>query len=387
LNHGISALKPLRVGVIGVGRIVERAHLPILTEIPDVTVAGLFDQDSARARAIAARFDLPAAICHSPTELFDLDLDITLVACPNYLHAEMSIAALEARTHVLCEKPMATTVTEAEGMIEAVDRTGKELMVAFANRFRPEVKAVRSAIQQGQLGEIKSIRCGWLRRRGVPGVGTWFTSLAQSGGGVLTDLGSHLIDMVIWFCGRRKLLDLSCILDRVIGTHAQAAWYLPDEPDIKSPFDVEISANAFAIFDGQLDMFIEVSWACATPHDQTYFQVIGTRGIARLETLFGFSPDGYRPQTPLKLWIDGQPAGQPITASEDLLQPYRDQWAFFLENVCNGQSLRPALDDDLATAHLVEVLYDAAKKTESAASAKSGRSDLNEYAEAERFRR
>jgi predicted dehydrogenase len=371
LNHEDSVLKPLRVGVIGVGRIVERAHLPILAKIPGVTVAGLFDQDPERSRVVAERFQLPATICRTPDELLDMAPDISLVACPNALHSKMSVAALEAGSHVLCEKPIATALADATAMIQASERTGRELMIGFTNRFRPEVKALHAAIQQGRLGEIKSVRCGWLRRKGVPGVGTWFTDLAHAGGGALTDLGSHLLDLVIWSCGRRKILDLSCAVDRGIGEQTQASWYLPDDPGRKSTLDVEVGASAFAVFDGGMDLFIEVSWSCATPYDRTYLQVIGSRGQAQIATLFGFSPDGFRPQNPLKLWVDGEPISPPTVAAVNLLQPYEDQWAYFLESLRQGRSLRPALNDAWATAHVVEAMYEAAREMESVAGIES----------------
>src|ERR1041384_292322 len=101
MNNKIS---PLRLGIIGAGRIVERAHLPVLAKLPEVVVAGLFDPDQERARATADQFHIPQA-CRTLEALFGLGLDAVLVACPNAQHASMSIAALEANLHVLCEKP------------------------------------------------------------------------------------------------------------------------------------------------------------------------------------------------------------------------------------------------------------------------------------------
>src|SRR4029077_19021765 len=137
-----TGLPPLRLGIIGAGRIVERAHLPVLERLPDIAVIGLFDPDNDRARATAERFHIPH-VCRTLEELFSLGLDAALVACPNAQHASVSIAALDAHLHVLCEKPMALNSGEAQAMVQAAERAGRELMIAFANRFRPEVVALQ----------------------------------------------------------------------------------------------------------------------------------------------------------------------------------------------------------------------------------------------------
>jgi predicted dehydrogenase len=350
---------PWRVGLVGAGRIVERAHLPLLCEMPGVQVAGVFDPDRDRASALAGRFGVPK-VCASLNELFDVGLDIALVACPNHLHASTSIAALEANLHVLCEKPMALSLVEAGAMVAAAESAGRELMIAFANRFRPEVVALRRAVQEQQLGQIKSIRCGWLRRQGIPGAGTWFTRQASAGGGVLTDLGSHMLDLALWLGGHPRLLGASCALDGRLNPQAQASWYASTTQE-GAVCDVEISASGFLVCEGPLDIFVEVSWDSAVPYDQTYLHVIGAQGMARLETLFGFSPLGHRPAHPLRLWREGQPVTHPAAAAADLLQPYRDQWRFFLDHLRTPGRLRELLPDNLAAVRAIEMLYRSAE--------------------------
>lgn len=352
----------LQVGVVGSGRIVERAHLVVLGEMPDVRVIGLVDSDGERAQEMARRFGIPV-VCPGMDELLNLDLDVVLVACPNHLHAAMSIAALEAGAHVLCEKPMATSSAKAMAMAEAAEYSGRELMIGFTNRFRPEVVALADAIREGHLGEIVSIRCGWLRQSGIPGLGTWFTDSAQAGGGALTDLGSHMIDLALWLGGKQELLSASCVVDRKMNAQVEAAWYAPIGPLAAASGDVEVSARGFVILDGPLDVFVEVSWACAVPHDRTYIHLIGEKGSARLETVFGFSPSGHRPEYPLQIWVNGQPATQKIAGSADLLQPYRDQWRHFIDSLNAGRSLHSWLHDSLATVRVVEAMYQSANQT------------------------
>lgn len=360
-----------RVGLIGAGRIVERVHLPLLGEWPGVELVGLYDPDWARAAELAHRFNVPS-VCRNLSDLWAARPDVTLVACPNHLHAEMSISALEAGSHVVCEKPMAACVSEAEAMLAAAQASGRELMIAFSNRFRPEVGALYEAIQSGRLGDIKALRCGWLRHKGVPGVSTWFTKRAQAGGGVLMDLGSHLLDLAIWLTGRRKLLNVGCVLDRSLAPRVQAEWYQSPQMPLLGGCDVEVSASAFAIFDGPLDIFVEASWACSLPQDQTYLHVHGNRGAASLKTLFGFSPNGERPSHPLQIWLEQEKTPQRMAGAADLLQPYRLQWAYFFDSLRAGRSLRATLDDSLAVMRLIAAMYRAADALEVSAPVPTG---------------
>lgn len=359
----------LRIGLIGAGRIVERVHLPLLREFSDIELAGLYDPDFARAQELAENFGIQR-VCRNVDELWDLNLNATLVACPNHLHAEMSIAALQAGTHVICEKPMATCVSEAEAMLRAADQSGRELMIAFTNRFRPEVIALHEAISKGELGDITAIRCGWLRHNGVPGTTSWFTKRARSGGGVLIDLGSHLLDLVIWLTERRALLDVGCLLDRTIEPRAQADWYSASQTE-SGGCDVEVGATAFAIFEGRFVVSLEVSWAANQPQDQTYIHVLGKNGEARLKTLFGLSPNGERPMHPLQISLYNESTPRKILGAIDLLQPYRKQWKYFFDSLRSGRSLRSSLDDGLAVTQLIAAMYNAAEGLERAADVSS----------------
>jgi predicted dehydrogenase len=353
--------KFLRIGIIGAGRIVGRVHLPLLSKMPYVALIGIFDPDEQQARTLAKQYALPH-VCTSLAALFALHLDIVLVACPNHLHASMSIAALDANAHVLCEKPMATSFVEAQAMFEAAERNQHVLMVAFANRFRPDVLALAKFIQDGQLGTILSIRCGWLRQKGVPGIGTWFTHHSEAGGGVLIDLGSHLIDLVLWLTGRPQFKSSYALIDHQIDARAQTSWYLPPHAQYDGYCDVEVSASAFAVFDGPLDLFLEVSWNRALAQDMTYLHIYGSRGSARLETLFGLNIATRPLEQPLRLWIDNQAIICEETGFTNLLQPFQNQWEYFIRCIRDGQSLRSQLDDSLETVHIIEALYASAVK-------------------------
>ena len=348
-----------RVVLVGAGRVVERVHLPILQAIPGVEVVAVHDPDGARAAAVARAHDIPR-VCASLEQLLATPADIALVACPNAFHAHAAGAALAAGLHVLLEKPMATGAPEARALAEAARRSGRELMVAFPSRFRPEVAALKQSLEAGELGDLRSVRCGWLRRQGVPGAGTWFTERRLSGGGALIDLGSHLIDLVLWLAGPRPLLSASSRLERLEAGSADASWYAPGAERSGGPIDVEAGAAGFLVFEGPLNVFVEASWSRPGAEDNTYVHVFGSRGAARIDTLFGLSPHGARPELPLRLFIDGRATPGQVVGPRDVLQPYRSQWEFFLDALASGRGLRAVLEESVAGVEVIEALYEAA---------------------------
>ncbi len=352
---------PLRIGIIGAGRIVDRVHLPLLSAMPGVSVAGLFDQDQAQSLLLAKKFP-EIHPCLSLDELLARQLDAVLVACPNYLHAKLSIAALNAGVHVLCEKPMATTLAEALDMVEAARRNQRELMIAYANRFRPEIILLQELVQQGKLGEIQTIRCAWLRQNGVPGTNTWFTRRALSGGGALIDLGSHLISIALSFCPGARLVSARCSLGYLREHQARASWYLAKNQTGAHDFcDVETDVSGSAIFaDPSCHLFIEASWDRPVERDQTSLTLSGTRGTARIETLFGLSPHGIRPDAPLTIWTGAGREVPQIAHATNLLLPFQNQWRCFLAGIRGEFSLYPLLQSSLTTVKVIDAMYQSA---------------------------
>jgi predicted dehydrogenase len=137
------------------------------------------------------------------------ELDAVDICTPNKIHSIAAVYALENGLHVLCEKPDAVSVAEAEKMKKASEESGKTLMVIRNNRFRPSTKFMKQFIAEGKMGEIYAGRCGWIRRRGIPGWGGWFTDKEQSGGGPLIDLGVHIIDLTMYLMGNAKPVTVS----------------------------------------------------------------------------------------------------------------------------------------------------------------------------------
>jgi len=174
-------MKNLRVGVIGLG--IGRGHVREFHRLPDVTVAALADPDAGRLESAGQEFAVNALYADGFEMIRQEGLDIVAVATPNAFHRDYTIAALRAGSHVLCEKPMALNARESAQMLAAARRAGKRIMINFSFRFSPQALALKKEVDAGALGEVYFGRTVWLRRRGVPGLGGWFSRKALSGGG------------------------------------------------------------------------------------------------------------------------------------------------------------------------------------------------------------
>jgi len=191
----------LRIGIIGAGKIVRVRHLPETASHPDAEVAAVCDIVKERADELAGEYN-----CKAYTDYQELlenqDIDAVIVAATNTTHAEMTIAALRAGKHVLCEKPMATTLHDAAQMIEAAEGSGKQLMIAHNQRLEPANQKARDIIQSGKLGRVLTFNSVFGHPGSefwaIDGVNTWFYRKNVTGLGVLGDLAIHKLDLVRW---------------------------------------------------------------------------------------------------------------------------------------------------------------------------------------------
>lgn len=260
--------RKLKAGVIGLG--LGRHHLAGYLKNDQVEVIGIADVDTARRREFAHRHDIRNAF-ESYRDLLDLKPDVVSVCLPNFLHAPVAIDALKAGAHVLCEKPMAVNAGEAQRMVDAARKHRRHLMIALNNRFRSEAQILKKLIEQGELGDIYYAKTGWLRRRGIPGAGSWFTQKAKSGGGPLIDLGVHMIDLTRWLMGNPKPV-------AVVGS-----VYSKFAHTVKGgAYDVEDLATGFITLEGGATLTAEASWASNVPAESAYVKLIGTKGGAEI---------------------------------------------------------------------------------------------------------
>ncbi len=207
--------KTIKVGFIGCGGIFNGKHAPGMmqqVEKGGVELVAFCDLIEERAQAAAEKYGAPGAKVYTDYKelLADPTIDCVHVLTPNVAHSEISVAALEAGKNVLCEKPMAATIEDAQRMLDARDRTGKMLTIGYQYRHFPVNATAKAVIDEGWIGEVYYAEACYLRRRGVP---TWgvFTDKSKQGGGPLIDIGTHCLDLTLWMMNNYDI-------DYVVGT-------------------------------------------------------------------------------------------------------------------------------------------------------------------------
>lgn len=272
--------KKFRVGLIGCGGIAKAAHIPSYLLEKRAEVVAVCDIIRERAEGVKKTVFHNASVYTDYKDLLkDESIDYVDICVPNYMHSVIAVDALNAGKHVLCEKPDAVSVEKALEMKEAAERNGKTLMVIRNNRFIDTSKKIKEMAEEGFFGEFYAGRCGWIRRRGIPGKGGWFTTKAQSGGGPLIDLGVHMIDLAVWFMGNPKPV---AVTGNTFCKFADAE--VMDSPESKfgdavenGTFDVEDLAMGAIRFDNGAVLQIEFSWASNIKKEIRFVELRGER--------------------------------------------------------------------------------------------------------------
>ncbi len=256
-NRGLNTIQ---VGIIGCGGIANGKHLPSLRKISGIAMVAFCDRIKERAETAALQYGVPQAKIYVDYRemLLDPSIDVVHVLTPNAAHATMTIAALEAGKHVMCEKPMAKTAAEARAMVAAAKRSGKLLTVGYQNRFRPNSLYLHQLCREGGLGHIYYAKALALRRRAVP---TWgvFLDEEQQGGGALIDIGTHSLDLALWMMQNYRPQTVLGVTHHQLSRRENAAnaWG-PWDPEA---FTVEDSAFAMVAMENGANIIVESSWA------------------------------------------------------------------------------------------------------------------------------
>lgn len=268
--------KTLKVAVIGVGGIA-RVHMPGWAASEHAEVVAGCDINEAVLQRWGEEHNVER-LTTDAAELFgDPDIDVIDVCTPNNYHAPLSIGALEAGKHVLCEKPLAPTPADIRDMIAARDRSGKLLMTAQHFRFRGVSKAMKAEIETGVLGDIYHARSWMLRRIGAP-TRPGFIMKKHSSGGPCIDIGVHILDLTLWFLGNPKPVAVTGVA-RAELAHQEGAFGMRGRA-IPEEFDVEDFAAAFVRFENGATLILEVSWLLHhdTKGEDMQMWLYGTKG-------------------------------------------------------------------------------------------------------------
>jgi predicted dehydrogenase len=323
--------EPLRLAVAGCGAIAQLAHLPVLSKMRGVRLVALCDNEGARARALADRFEVPDVFTDLE-ELLDSDVvDGLIVATPNHLHEPHVLSALRAGVDVLCERPLALTTRGVERVLAAAQKGGRRVLVGNNHRFRSDVQALSRFVATGELGRIVGVRAGAYAPRSPQG---WRQRRAEAGGGAFLEQGFNLLDLALWLANFPDPVRVSAQMSGGRGANA-----------------VEETMLVGLELEGDVSVGLDVSWAYVGEQERSWFEVLCSRGSARLAPLRVVKELNGRA-------VDVSPGGAAARDSV-FLQSYRAELAHFVA-VLRGETPYEAPADQVTVARVLEAIYKAA---------------------------
>ena len=274
-----------RVGVVGVGWAGQQ-HLAAYQALPNVEIVAIAGQEADMLASLGEKYGAPH-LFESWEQLVELpELDAVSIAVPNFLHAPIAIAALKRGLHVLSEKPLARNAVEGQQMVDTARAAGRVLDVVFNHRLRGDIQALAEVIHRGELGRAYYAKASWMRRRGIPSLGSWFTNQEMSGGGPLADIGVHVLDYALFLLGEPRVKSVNAVTYSELGHRNIGETKAGDKTGTDSKFEVEDFAAAFIRLEGGGTLALETSWAAfRDPTDLIDFSVLGTEGGAELKAV------------------------------------------------------------------------------------------------------
>jgi predicted dehydrogenase len=349
--------KPLRVGVVGLGYAGEM-HLKSFSRLPNVEPVALAGLEAGKLRELGGRYGVPNLYASWEELVARADLDVVSVGAPNHLHAPIAISALEGGKHVLCEKPLARTGAEAEQIVEAARKANRVVHIAFTQRERGDVQVLKRNILEGNLGRVYHVKATWMRRNGIPGMGSWFTDKEMAGGGPLIDLGVHMIDMALYLMDEPEVESVSCATYAELGPRGRGSRGGDDDENktvVGDAYEVEDLATAFIRLSGGATLNLEAGWAAYRESSDDFgVTLYGTDGGAEMRVR------NYGTQDTVRIYTDvaGVPAvvAPEITPREGHLSVARR----FVETIRKGEYQGHDGEDGLRRARVIDACYTSA---------------------------
>ena len=349
----------IALGLIGAGGIAQ-FHAQIATKV-GLKLVAVCDIDEKRAKLLADTY--PGAIATNSIDelLANSDVQAVAITTPNATHKPLAIVALKAGKDVLLEKPMAINIAEADELVEAAKNTKQILQVGFVCRYAPASIAAKKYVDSGMLGRIYHVKANLNRRRGIPGLGRWFTTKSQSGGGVLMDLGVHLLDLALHITGHPKPERVCASCTSTFGSPISGycfneMWAGP--PNSKGVFDVEDAVTALLRFHGGMTLELNTSWAGEIPSG------VIKDGLLLLGDKGGCFFDLWANQLTLAHVMEGQlvETKQQFPPEDAWEASWQRQYEVFLDNITKRKAPTASVEDGRAVQLLLDALYKSSEQ-------------------------
>ena len=341
------------VAIIGCGRIANSAHLPALSKIDECRIK--YACDLIPQKAEKAKRDFPKieqVITDYNIALNDPEVDAVFVLTPNYAHYTVTMDALRAGKHVMCEKPVTVNYDLSCEMAEEANRQGKMLNIGVCNRYNKSVELLEEMNRNGEFGNIYHVYCSFRAFRSIPGLGGAFTDKKQSGGGVLIDWGIHYLDLILYILGSPKLKTLTCDtfceMAKDMKSYKYTGMWAEDTKDIENGVnDVDDFVTGYVRTD-KASISLNGAWAQNINVGDTYIDFLGDKKGARLTYGGQFTvTDGETLET--------------VASSHEIPNMFLLEDRDFIKSVESGVKNRNNVDNILESMKLLDGLYRSAE--------------------------
>ena len=345
------------IAVVGCGRIAQNAHFPAFEQLGNVRVKYACDLIIEKAQAFKDKYSfVENVITDYNIALADPEVTAVFVLTPNYAHYTVTMDALRAGKHVLCEKPITVNYPLSKEMADEANKRGLMLNIGVCNRYHKSVELLEQMNREGKFGNIYHVYCSFRSFRSIPGLGGAFTTKDQSGGGVLIDWGVHFLDLILYILGGAKLQTLTCDAYNEMAKDMKSYKY--HSMWAENTADVENGTNDVDDFitghvrTDKASISFNGAWAQNLDQRDMYIDFLGDKGGARLDYGNQF------------VYCNGETLKSEKTAHE-IPNMYRCEDIAFLESTVSGVKTRSHIDNVLESAKLLDALYrSAAEKRE-----------------------
>ena len=341
------------IAIIGCGRIALNAHLPALSQMDNIRIKYACDIIPEKAVALKEKFPIiEQTVEDYHVVLADSEVEAVFVLTPNYAHYTVTMDALKAGKHVMCEKPITVNYALSCEMAEAANAQGKMLNIGVCNRHQRSVEMLADMNARGEFGNIYHVVCSFRNCRSIPGLGGAFTDKSQSGGGVLIDWGIHFLDLILYILGDAKLknvtCDTYCEMAKDMKAYKYEKMWAEDTSDIENGVnDVDDFVTGY-IRTNKASISFNGAWAQNLDKNEMYIDFLGDKKGARLtycKKFELFSGDTLLTENP----------------EYDIPDMYLEEDKAFIQSCISGCKGKNHIDNILESAKLLDALYASAE--------------------------
>ena len=346
----------MKIAIIGCGTIANHAHIPAYMKNPEAEIKYFCDIIPEKAQAAVEKYGCGTAVTDYHEVLADPEIEAVSVCTPNNMHSIISVDALKAGKHVLCEKPAARCWDDAKKMLEAQHETGKTLNIGVVNRFNDSVRRIKQYIDAGKLGEVYHVYVSFRAHRSIPGLGGAFTTNAIAGGGALIDWGVHYLDIVMYCTGDPKPKTVTgeafCKLGKDMPNYVYRNMWAEDTKNLNGTYDVDDSVTALIRTEGPV-ITVNGAWAQNIDKAETFIDFMGDKGGIRLT--YGGKFTYYTAEMGSLVSYEPEFEMKPM---------FETEINEFINCIKTGEKLASHIDTVAITARMMQAIYDSSAKHE-----------------------